>query len=68
MNELNLEKEALVPTINLAESVHSSLWVFVGSGCKVKIYLYTTTMDDMVRLVLQQQFYHLFLSRSRVGT
>jgi hypothetical protein len=45
MNELDLEEEALVPTTNLVENVHSSMWVFVGNGCKVKIDLYTTTMD-----------------------
>jgi hypothetical protein len=52
VNELDLEEEVLVPTINIIESVQSSMWVFVGNGCKKKIDLYTTTMDDLVRSVL----------------
>jgi hypothetical protein len=59
MNELDLEEQALVPTTNLITSVHSSMWVFVNNGHKPKTNLYTTTMDDMVRSMLQQQFYHM---------
>ncbi len=36
MNELDLEEEALVLITNLAENVHSSIWVSTGNGCKVK--------------------------------
>jgi hypothetical protein len=54
VNELDLEEEALVPTTNLIESVHSSMWVFTKNGCKVKINLYIVTMDDMVRSLFQQ--------------
>jgi hypothetical protein len=36
VNELDLEEEALVPTTNLIESVHSSMWVSTKNGCKVK--------------------------------
>jgi hypothetical protein len=57
-----------VPTTNLVKSVHSSMWVSAGNGCKVKIDLYTATMDDMVRFVLQQQFYHTFLFGSKAST
>jgi hypothetical protein len=30
--------------------------------------LYTTTMDAMVRYVLQQQFYHMFLFDNKANT
>jgi hypothetical protein len=59
MSELDLEERALVPTTNLIMSVHSSMWVFAKNGHKLKTNLYTTTMDDMVRSMLQQQFYHM---------
>ncbi len=42
------------------ESVHSSMWVSVKNGYKVKSNLYIATMDDMVNPILQQ-VYHLFL-------
>jgi len=57
-----------VPTTNLTKNVYSSMWVFVGIGRKVKTNLCTAMMDDMVRFVLQQQFYHMFLSNSKIGT
>jgi hypothetical protein len=44
------------------------MWVSVGNGRKVKTKLYIATMDDMVRLMLQQQFYHMFLFGSKIGT
>jgi hypothetical protein len=68
MNELDLEEEALVPTTNFVISVHSSMWIFDGNGHMVRTYLYTTTMDDMVKYVLQQQFYHMFLFGNEIGT
>jgi hypothetical protein len=49
-----------VPTTNLTKNVYSSMWVSVGIGRKVKTNLCTAIMDDMVRFVLQQQFYHIF--------
>ncbi len=52
VNEFDLEEEALVPITNLAENVHSSMWVSTGNGCKVKTNLYTTIMDDVVRSIL----------------
>jgi hypothetical protein len=61
MNELDLDKEVLVATTNLVTSVHSSMWIFDGNGHKVRTYLYTTTMDDMVKYVLHQKIYHMFL-------
>jgi hypothetical protein len=48
VNELDLEEEALVPTTNLIESVHSSMWgVSTKNGHKVKINLYIITMDEV---------------------
>jgi hypothetical protein len=38
---LNLEEEASVPMTNLAKSVHFFMWVFVGNGCKVELFLFT---------------------------
>lgn len=48
--------------------IHTCVWVSIGNGCKVKTYLYITNMDDMVRFMLQQQFYHMFLFGNKVGT
>ncbi len=36
MNELDLEKEAMVPTANLVKNVHSSIWIFAENGHKLK--------------------------------
>jgi hypothetical protein len=36
VNELDLEKEAMVPTTNIVENVHSSIWVFAKNGRKLK--------------------------------
>jgi hypothetical protein len=47
VNELDLEEEALVPTTNLIENVHSSMWVSTKNGHKVKINLYIITMDEV---------------------
>lgn len=64
----DLEEEALVPIINLAKNVHSSMWVSTRNGCKVKTNLYTTTMDNVVSSIFQQQFYHFLKFGSIVGT
>jgi hypothetical protein len=67
VNELNLEEEALVLTTNLVENVHYFVWVFAENGHKVKTYLYFATMDDMVKSLQQQQFYHSLLFSHKVG-
>jgi len=36
VNELDLEKEIMIPTTNLVENVHSSIWVFAKNGRKLK--------------------------------
>ena len=54
--DLDLESEALVPTTNLCEAVHSSMWATSASGLKVKMDLYTVCAEDMTRSLLQQQF------------
>ncbi len=61
LNELDLKEEALVPTTNFTENVHSST-KFLLEWSQGKIELYTATMDDMVRFVLQQQFYRICFS------
>ncbi len=57
-----------MPTTNFVTNVHFSIWIFDGNGRKVRTYLYTTTMDDMVKYVLQQQFYHMFLFGNKTST
>jgi hypothetical protein len=45
------------------------MWVFIKHGHKVKTDLYTAIMDAMsMRVVLQQQFYHMFLFGNKIGT
>jgi hypothetical protein len=36
VNELDLEKETMVPTTNLVKNVHSSIWIFAKNGRKLK--------------------------------
>ncbi len=70
MNELEFEEEALVPTTNLVENVHSSpcgfLWEMVRQFDLIDLYI--TTMDAVVRSVFQQQFYHMFLFGNKAST
>jgi hypothetical protein len=45
------------------------MWVFAKNGRKVKTNLYTTTMDAMLmKSMLQQQFYCMFLFGNKTGT
>ncbi len=55
-----------IQKLNCKTSCKTSFF-FIVNGYKVKIDLYIATMDDMVRFLLQQQFYHMFLSNSKVG-
>jgi hypothetical protein len=50
--DLSLEEEAFIPTTNLSESAHSSMWVTQGNGPKVKIDLVQAVMQDMTRSIL----------------
>jgi hypothetical protein len=58
-----------VPTTNLIQNVHSSMWVFVKNGHKVKINLYIAIMDAMpMKFVFQQQFYRILFFGNKIGT
>jgi hypothetical protein len=48
--DLSLEEEAFIPTTNLSESAHSSMWVIQGNGPKVKIDLVHAVIYDEVDL------------------